>query len=310
MKYITPAYYRDFKCIASACRHSCCIGWEVDIDADTHRAYESMTAPYGERIRESIDYDGEPHFRLSAGDRCPHLSECGLCNIITECGESSLCQICSDHPRYRSFYDGVTEIGLGLSCEEAARLALEFENSLGFLVSDSEDFATAEYRAEYPYELFTGDERFVAEAKAEYISLINNRDLSIGERLSRLLPKMPTAEKIKALFLSLEILDETWRKRVENISAEHFNLDFEKYADYIERTVIAFIFRHTSCESFYSPKTVAAFAALSAVIVAALSKSREDFIDTLRTYSAEVEYSTDNTERLLDFIEGEISELA
>ena len=310
MKYITPAYYRDFKCIASACRHSCCIGWEVDIDADTHRAYESMTAPYGERIRESIDYDGEPHFRLSAGDRCPHLSECGLCNIITECGESSLCQICSDHPRYRSFYDGVTEIGLGLSCEEAARLALEFENSLGFLVSDSEDFATAEYRAEYPYELFTGDERFVAEAKAEYISLINNRDLSIGERLSRLLPKMPTAEKIKALFLSLEILDETWRKRVENISAEHFNLDFEKYADYIERTVIAFIFRHTSCESFYSPKTVAAFAALSAVIVAALSKSREDVIDTLRAYSAEVEYSTDNTERLLDFIEGEISELA
>ena len=310
MKYITPAYYRDFKCIASACRHSCCIGWEVDIDADTHRAYESMTAPYGERIRESIDYDGEPHFRLSAGDRCPHLSECGLCNIITECGESSLCQICSDHPRYRNFYDGVTEIGLGLSCEEAARLALESENSLGFLVSDSEDFATAEYRAEYPYELFTGDERFVAEAKAEYISLINNRDLSIGERLSRLLPKMPTAEKIKALFLSLEILDETWRKRVENISAEHFNVDFEKYADYIERTVIAFIFRHTSCESFYSPKTVAAFAALSAVIVAALSKSREDFIDTLRAYSAEVEYSTDNTERLLDFIEGEISELA
>ena len=310
MKYITPAYYRDFKCIASACRHSCCIGWEVDIDADTHRAYESMTAPYGERIRESIDYDGEPHFRLSAGDRCPHLSECGLCNIITECGESSLCQICSDHPRYRSFYDGVTEIGLGLSCEEAARLALEFENSLGFLVSDSEDFATAEYRAEYPYELFTGDERFVAEAKAAHISLINNRDLSIGERLSRLLPKMPTAEKIKALFLSLEILDETWRKRVENISAEHFNVDFEKYADYIERTVIAFIFRHTSCESFYSPKTVAAFAALSAVIVAALSKSREDFIDTLRAYSAEVEYSTDNTERLLDFIEGEISELA
>ena len=50
-------------------------GEEVDIDADTLRAYESMTAPYGERIRESIDYDGEPHFRLSAGDRCPHISE-------------------------------------------------------------------------------------------------------------------------------------------------------------------------------------------------------------------------------------------
>ena len=307
MKYITPAYYRDFKCIASACRHSCCIGWEVDIDADTLAAYGSMIAPYGEKIRESIDFDGNPHFRLREGDRCPHLSASGLCNIITECGESSLCQICSDHPRYRNLYEGVTEIGLGLSCDEAARLALESENALVFLVSDSEDFATAEYRAEYPYELFTGDERFVAEAKAEYISLINNRDLSIGERLSRLLPKMPAAEKIKTLFLSLEILDEAWRKRVENVSAEHFHLDFEKYADYIERTVIAFIFRHTSCESFYSPKTVAAFAALSAIIVATLSDKISSFADTLRAYSAEIEYSTDNTDKILDFIEENIA---
>ena len=307
MKYITPAYYRDFKCIASACRHSCCIGWEVDIDTDTLRAYESMTAPYGEKIRESIDFDGDPHFRLREGDRCPHLSASGLCNIITECGESSLCQICGDHPRYRNLYEGVTEIGLGLSCEEATRLVLESDNSLGFLVSDSEDFRTAEYRAEYPTELFCEDDRFVAEEKSRLISLASDRDLSIGERLSRFLPKMPTAEKIKALFLSLEILDEAWRKRVENVSAEDFNLDFEKYADYIERTVIAFIFRHTSCESFYSPATVAEFAALSAMIVAALSKSREDFADTLRAYSAEIEYSTDNTEKILDFIEEHIA---
>jgi phage-related protein len=118
---------------------------------------------------------------------------------------------------------------------------------------------------------------------------------------------MPTAEKIKALFLSLEILDETWRKRVKNVSAEHFHLDFEKYADYIERTVIAFIFRHTSCESFYSPKTVAAFAALSAIIVATLSDDRAFFADTLRAYSAEIEYSTDNTEKILDFIEEHIA---
>ena len=307
MKYITPAYYRDFKCIASACRHSCCIGWEVDIDADTHRAYESMTAPYGERIRESIDYDEEPHFRLSAGDRCPHLSECGLCNIITECGESALCQICSDHPRYRGFYDGVTEIGLGLSCEEAARLALESENSLGFLVSDSEDFRTAEYRAEYPIELFCEDDRFVADEKSRLLSLVSDRELDIGERLSELLPNIPSAEEIKSLLLSLEILDESWRERISLLSAEDFDLDFTKYSNYIERTVSTFIFRHINCESFYSPATVAAFAALSAVIVAALSKSREDFVDTLRAYSAEIEYSTDNTEKLLDFIEEHIA---
>ena len=307
MKYITPAYYRDFKCIASACRHSCCIGWEVDIDADTLAAYGSMTNPYGEAIRESIDYDGEPHFRLSAGDRCPHLSECGLCNIITECGESALSQICSDHPRYRSFYDGVTEIGLGLSCEEAARLVLESENPIGFLISDSEDFTAAEYRAEYPIELFSDDDRFVTEEKTGLLSIACNNSLSINERLAKLLPNMPPIEDIKTLLLSLEILDENWKECVKSLSAKDFDLDFAKYSRYIERAISAFIFRHINCESFYSPATVATFAALSAVIVTALSNDSDDFADTLRAYSAEVEYSTDNTEKILDFIEETIA---
>ena len=35
MKIIVPDYYKDFKCLAGDCKHSCCIGWEVDIDADT-----------------------------------------------------------------------------------------------------------------------------------------------------------------------------------------------------------------------------------------------------------------------------------
>ena len=35
-----------------------------------------------------------------------------------------LCQICTDHPRYRSFFSERTEIGVGLCCEEAARLIL------------------------------------------------------------------------------------------------------------------------------------------------------------------------------------------
>ena len=307
MKYITPAYYPDFKCIASACHHSCCIGWEVDIDADTLAAYGSMTNPYAEAIRESIDYDGEPHFRLSSGDRCPHLSECSLCNIITECGESALSQICSDHPRYRSFYDGVTEIGLGLSCEEASRLVLESENPIGFLISDSEDFTTAEYRAEYPVELFVDDDRFVVDEKYRFLYIACNSDLSINDRIVKLLPNMPSVEDIKTLLLSLEILNEDWRKRVELVSAKDFDLDFAKCSDYIERTISAFIFRHINCESFYSPAAVAAFATLSAMIVAALSKDLDDFADTIRAYSAEVEYSTDNTEKLLDFIEENIA---
>ena len=40
---ITPDYYNKFKCIANRCRHSCCIGWEIDIDDSTLQKYNNFT---------------------------------------------------------------------------------------------------------------------------------------------------------------------------------------------------------------------------------------------------------------------------
>ena len=42
MTEIFPNYYDKFKCIADKCRHSCCIGWEIDIDDDTMELYNSI----------------------------------------------------------------------------------------------------------------------------------------------------------------------------------------------------------------------------------------------------------------------------
>ena len=36
MKLIAPDYYNKFSCIADKCRHSCCVGWEIDIDENTN----------------------------------------------------------------------------------------------------------------------------------------------------------------------------------------------------------------------------------------------------------------------------------
>ena len=303
MKVIAPAYYRNFACIASACRHSCCIGWEVDIDDDSARKYAEMQHPYADKIRDSIE--GEPpHFGLSKGERCPHLDASGLCRIITECGEEALCQICTDHPRYRNYYDRVVEIGLGLSCEEATRLVLESE--VGFLVSDSEDMSGAEYRESYPTDLFSDEDIGIVEQKARLLSLVSDSRKTIEERIESLLPKRPDFDEIKALYLSLDILDAEWENRIKTLSAEDFNHKINAFSIMIERTLCALIYRHASGESFYEPRTVGAFAALSAMLVAALSKSAEDFPDTLRAYSAEVEYSTENTEKIMDFLEERI----
>ncbi|MCF0150625.1 MAG: hypothetical protein HUJ80_04360 [Firmicutes bacterium] len=127
MKLLAPDYYLQFRCIAGRCRHSCCKGWEIDIDETSLKRFQSLQLPH-------ISLENEPHFILKEGDRCPYLQEDGLCAMILEYGEEMLCNICRDHPRYRNFWTGFAEVGLGLSCEAAARLLLRQEKPLSLVV--------------------------------------------------------------------------------------------------------------------------------------------------------------------------------
>ena len=54
MQTLVPDYYEDFHCMAGACPHSCCIGWEVVIDPETARRYGTVPGPLGERLRAAI----------------------------------------------------------------------------------------------------------------------------------------------------------------------------------------------------------------------------------------------------------------
>lgn len=119
MKTVVPDYYQNFRCIAGACQHTCCIGWEVDVDEQSLTRYRTQPD-----IMCHIDCEDTPHFRLDGKERCPFLNKDHLCELILRCGEDSLCQICRDHPRFRNFWTDRTEIGLGLVCEEAGRLIL------------------------------------------------------------------------------------------------------------------------------------------------------------------------------------------
>ena len=58
MKLYAPQYYKDFKCIADKCDHSCCIGWEIDVDGEALERYEGLSGGYGDAVKDSISYDG------------------------------------------------------------------------------------------------------------------------------------------------------------------------------------------------------------------------------------------------------------
>ena len=55
MKLSVPLYYKSFKCIADRCRHSCCIGWEIDVDSATMEKYRTLNEGYGKDIIDSIE---------------------------------------------------------------------------------------------------------------------------------------------------------------------------------------------------------------------------------------------------------------
>lgn len=240
MKLVAPSYYKKFKCIADKCKHSCCIGWEIDVDADTDEYYKTVGGELGRRLAESIDRCADtPHFKLCDGERCPFLDKNGLCDIISELGEGALCQICADHPRFRNFYSDRTEIGLGLCCEAAAEIVLCEKDTVTLvtLSDDGEDDQTD-----------TDDEIFF-NMREKILSIVQNRDKNIAERICDLLDEfdlsMPekTVSEWANVFLSLERLDAEWETRL--IKAKGLS-KWPAYENEIEceQLLVYFIYRH------------------------------------------------------------------
>ena len=111
MKLIAPDYYNSFSCIASACRHSCCVGWDIAVDEDTYEYYKTVGGALGKKLKKSISVTDEGAcFAVDENLHCPFLQADGLCEIICNLGEGALCNICADHPRFRNYFADRTEI--------------------------------------------------------------------------------------------------------------------------------------------------------------------------------------------------------
>ena len=302
MKTIIPDYYAEFRCIADKCRHSCCIGWEIDIDPVTRGKYRQVPGCFGQRLNAAIE-DGEvSSFRLGPDERCPMLNQNGLCDLITELGEENLCQICADHPRFRSFFTGHTELGLGLCCEEAARIILTREKPMR-LITLEEDGAE---------ESLTEEEADLLSLRDSLISLLQDRSQPLAVRLDALLgavdftiPEKDWAE----VYRGLERLDPAWDSCIGALSPKVAKAEsgIPLSAEIaVENFTVYLLYRHLpgALEDDDIPGRVA-FCVLSARVLMALCAAKDgcmmaDLLDFARMYSAEIEYSEDNIIALLD----------
>ncbi len=124
MLIFKPEYYDRFHCVSSACPDCCCKEWDIQVDAETAKRYRSLPGDLGRRLRQALtDTDGETYLTMADG-RCPFWQTDGLCHIQLALGEEGLCQTCREFPRLTHDYGDFRELGLELSCPEAARMIL------------------------------------------------------------------------------------------------------------------------------------------------------------------------------------------
>lgn len=138
MKVRVPNYFNEFKCIASECEDTCCAGWEIVIDDETHKRYEKVEGEFGDILRSKIvKSDGENIFLLNNGN-CSFLNEKKMCEIYINLGEDHLCYTCQQFPRYTEEFLDLKEVGLSLSCPEAARIILRRAENTTFNLSEED----------------------------------------------------------------------------------------------------------------------------------------------------------------------------
>lgn len=331
-----PTYCRNFKCSADKCSDNCCIGWEIDIDTSSAEYYKNVKGDFGMRLRENINFGEVCSFKMN-GERCAFLGENNLCDIIINLGEDALCQICRDQPRYFEWYENVKEGGVGLCCEEGARLILSQTEAFDTYDTPCDDEGDDDYDKElYDYLLW---------AREEIISLLENESTPLDRKLFSALffalrvqynaekaqyekfepdivPVKITLdmEKIIRDFKSLEIIDEKWGDYINRLSDNASRTEIfvrrckEEYGAvdlYLKNIAVYFIWR-------YFMKSVFDYEVYEKVWLAVVSTLFIERMFTLafldgksltlhrcsilaKNYSKEIEYSEDNLSAVMNY---------
>ena len=311
MKLYYPKYYRNFQCIAGACPDSCCKEWEVDVDQESAARYRSLPGSLGDRLRQVLRDTDDGTVMTIENRRCPMWHEDGLCRIQAELGHDALCEVCRQFPRLRHDYGDFVELGLELSCPEAARLILSQPSQM-----QCEDVPGGE-PGEYAQDVM----ETLLRTRREILDFLQDNGYSVPQALAVLLlyayevqneldggdaavlspaptlqqglqfAKSADAELFLDFFRCLEILTPQWQARLAQPAPGDWSQEFRALAIY-------FVQRYwLQAVSDYDLISRAKLTVCACLLIHLLGGN---VIETAQLFSKEIENAWENTEAVLD----------
>lgn len=290
--------FNNFSCIKGDCKKSCCALWKVNIDKKTLKKYKRVKGDFKEKINSGVDFKCAS-FNMING-RCAFLNNDNLCDLIINLGEKSLCEVCAIHPRFINKLKSYTEMGVGIACEEGARLLLSFKDKITPALSPN-------------VKKLKGFEKEIIVFRQTVLQIIYG-NATLSEKVKKILSLLEVDENA---FISLpymgkiskmEVLDSDWKERLKFFNK--ITLEIENENELLN-LLVYFIYRHliTAVDKLdLKAKTLfSIFSTLTIHNIYNNSKKVQKDISLLsniaRDYSAEIEYSEDNLFSLFDLFE-------
>ena len=283
MLSIFPKFYKNFLCKADKCKHSCCKGWEIDIDEETAGKYLAMTGELGAEIRQNIGKNEDSYFfKLTEDERCPFLQKNGLCKIILNIGKENICEICTMHPRFFTMLDDVELCGVGLSCEKTCELLLGDEKDLVFYIEDTEEeLSFSEVLSVIGLNLPNEMQEFSLAVNAENIN------------------------KVLEIMAKTEPIDEKWSKELSIMQdMDNVELKAKEYLENSDKNILNKIYQYILYRQLerlvdIDIEALINYAQYSILFIILHTMISKELGESVRRWSEQIEYDTDNVDLIL-----------
>lgn len=285
-----PTFYHTFQCKANQCHHTCCQKWTIDVDEETAKLYQTLPTPLGEDLRKFMTVDDEGYYFMFSDKQptCPLLREDGLCRVVLELGEDSLCDTCHMHPRFYKYIEDLELCGVGLSCEESVEKLLATEgDQLQFTIEDD-------------------DCEFTAEDRPVLENIFDLLALGINPAICQftLNHSIHYCQELVTIYKKTEPIDEEWTKQLAHLEAILSSTEASTTMDLLKADTIDvsalnkvyqyILYRQIDMLAEYSLESLVRYAFDATVFIALLTHQFGNLPEQIRRWSEQIEYDEDN----------------